>query len=222
MRPVHSVHFVALALATLVVACSDHSMPTQPDLTSASSLGQPAHAVAGADMGFTDGWFNGTTVKFFYHKPFFCGAPVADGGPIGSTSGCEVGSDGPDPRPGKVPELYVMTPLGFRPDASTLHCPIVGQCINHPSTVDLSRLFGAGAANAPLPAHSHIVEQDGGNSWSLLVIGVKDLATWNQIVAAKSLDKVRELQAADPGGTRITADIPSNIYLTFAVQPGKP
>jgi hypothetical protein len=210
------------ALAPLAVGCSDTPIATQTDPASSTSAGTVASSVAGADVGFTPGWFDGKTVSFFYHKPFFCGSPVADGGPIGSTSGCEVGSDGPDPRPGNVPELYVMTPLGFRPDASTLHCPTVGQCINHPSTVDLSRLFGAGTANAPLPAHSHIVEQANGNSWSLLVIGVKDLDTWNQIVAAKSLDKVRELQAGDPGAVHITADIPTNIYLSFAVQPGKP
>jgi len=214
MRSVHTAYLTGIAFAALVLACENNS-PTQAN-------GQPELNVQGAPMGFTDGWFDGQTVKFFYHKNFFCGSPPADNGSIGSTSGCEVGADGPDPRPGNIPELYVMTPIGFRPDASTLQCPIVGSCINHPSTVDLSRLFGAGAANAPLPAHSHIVEEAQGNWWTLLVIGVKDPATWAQIVAAKSIDKVRELQAADPGGAKITADIPTNIYLFFAVQPGKP
>ena len=112
-----------------------------------------------------------------------------------------------------------MTPLGFRPSESTLHCPTVGHCINHPSTIDLSRLFGPSTANAPLPAHSHIVEQVSGNWWELAVIGVKDLATWNAIVAGKSIETVRALQAADPSAVHITSDIPSNTYLFFDVRP---
>ena len=212
--------FAGAALATALTACSDSSStPTQ-----ASPGGEVAidshNAVDGADFGFTDGWFAGQTVRFFYHKPFFCRTPVEDGLPVGSTSDCEVGSDGTvDPRPGQIPDLYVMTPLGFRPDESTLQCPTVGQCINHPSTVDLSRLFGASVANAPLPAHSHIIEERSGNWWELEVIGVKDLATWNAVVAGKSLETVRALQAADPGAQHITPDIPSNTYLFFSVRP---
>ena len=174
-----------------------------------------------AAFGFTAGWLRGQTVQFFYHKPFFCRTPVADGNPVGSTTACEAGSDGTvDPRLGSIPILYVMTPLGFRPADATLQCPIVGQCINHPSTIDLSRLFGSGAANAPLPAHSHSVDQVEGNWWELHVIGVKDPATWDQIVAGKSLATVRDLQAADPTGAKITPEILTNVYLFFDVRPG--
>jgi hypothetical protein len=210
----------AVLTAALLSACSDSgSTPTQP--TSATGPAMQSHnAVDGADFGFTAGWFDGRTVQFFYHKPFFCRTPVEDGLPVGSTSNCESGSDGTiDPRPGNIPELYVMTPLGFRPSESTLHCPTVGHCINHPSTIDLSRLFGPSVANAPLPAHSHIVEQVSGNWWELAVIGVKDLATWNAIVAGKSIETVRALQAADRNAVHITSDIPSNTYLFFDVRP---
>lgn len=210
----------AVLTAALLTACSDSATtPTQP--TSADRPAMDSHnAVDGAEFGFTAGWLEGRTVQFFYHKPFFCRTPVEDGLPVGSTSGCESGSDGTvDPRPGNIPELYVMTPLGFRPAESTLHCPIVGQCINHPSTIDLSRLFGPSLANAPLPAHSHIIEERSGNWWELEVIGVKDLATWNAIVAGKSLETVRALQAADPGAVHITSDIPTNTYLFFDVRP---
>jgi hypothetical protein len=205
--------------AAVLAACSDSAtVPTQTD------SGRPAmashNAVDGADFGFTDGWLDGRTVRFFYHKPFFCRTPVEDALPVGSSSGCEVGSDGTvDPRGGNIPELYVMTPLGFRPDESTLQCPVVGHCINHPSTIDLSRLFGPSVANAPLPAHSHIVEETSGNWWELEVIGVKDLATWNAVVVGKSLETVRALQAADPGAVHITPDIPTNTYLFFGVRP---
>ena len=209
------------ALAAALAACSDSSTtPTQASPGGEVAMATSHNAVDGADFGFTDGWLAGQTVRFFYHKPFFCRTPVEDGLPVGSTTDCEVGSDGTvDPRPGHLPTLYVMTPLGFRPDESTLQCPVVGQCINHPSTIDLSRLFGASVANAPLPAHSHIIEQRNGNWWELEVIGVKDLATWNAIVAGKSLETVRALQAADPGAEHITPDIATNTYLFFDVRP---
>jgi len=212
--------FTGAALAAALAACSDsNTLPTQA--SPGGKMAMDSHnAVDGADFGFTDGWLAGQTVSFFYHKPFFCRTPVEDGLPVGSTSDCEAGSDGTvDPRPGQIPTLFVMTPLGFRPDVSTLQCPIVGQCINHPSTIDLSRLFGASVANAPLPAHSHIIDQRSGNWWELKVIGVKDLATWNAVVAGKSLETVRALQAADPGAVHITPDIFTNTYLFFDVRP---
>lgn len=169
---------------------------------------------AGDAHGFTDGWLNGQTVQFFYTREFFCEPPP----PSGAPSQCEVGEEGEeDPRPGPIPTLYVMTPLGFRPDVSTLQCPDVGNCINHPSTIDLSRI--GGPANAPLPAHSHIIEVMHGGWWELEVIGVKSPAVWDQIVAGKSLETVRELQAGDPAGTTITDDIPTNVYLFFSVRP---
>src|SRR5947209_539539 len=175
--------------AVMTAACSGGSgSPTVAPMNmhmSRDTMSSPIMHPGVAQTGFTPGWFRGRTVTFFYHtNNFFCRTPVADGQPVGSTSGCEVGSDGTvDPRPGPKPDLFVMTPVGFRPDASTLHCPTVGNCINHPSTIDLSRLFGPSQANAPLPAHSHIIDQTEGNWWELKVVGVKDLATWNQVVA---------------------------------------
>lgn len=220
MRHARLVLPVALALAAGTVACKDQPAPTE-----ASSRGGMAvmgnSARDGAPAGFTAGWDDGQTVTFFYHKPFFCAEPPSSG----ATTHCEVGEDGTvDPRPGKIPFLFVMTPMGFRPPDSTLQCPIVGNCINHPSTIDLSRLAGPGAANAPLPAHSHIIsssaQADGGNSgwWEIVVIGVTDPAVWDKIVAGKSLATVRALQA---GGAGITGDIRSNAYLFFAVRRPK-
>lgn len=212
------------AFGAFAAACSGSGTAVAPMMNmSREAMSSPVtHPPGPAETGFTPGWFKGRTVQFFYHtNNFFCRTPVEDAMPVGSTSGCEVGSDGTvDPRPGNIPTLFVMTPVGFRPDASTLHCPVVGHCINHPSTIDLSRLFGPTTANAPLPAHSHIIDQVQGNWWELKVIGVKDLATWNTIVAGKSLATVRALQAADPSQTHITGDAFTNTYLFFDVRPG--
>jgi hypothetical protein len=205
-------------LALAVVACDR----ANPDDITTPSVAANQNAQGGAARGTTDGWDNGATVLFSYSKNFFCVQPPTSGAP----SQCEVGEDGTvDPRPGKIPVLYVMTPVGFRPADSTLHCPIVGSCINHPSTIDLSRVFGPGEADVPLPAHSHIIDSDlaesaanGGQAgwWELEVIGVKSPAVWDQIVAGKSLATVRALQAS---GADLTDDIPTNTYLNFSVRP---
>jgi len=211
----------ALGLSAAVLACTDQRSPTEVRESKLSSA-MSHNAQDDAAFGFTDGWQNGETVTFFYHKPFFCAEPPSSAAP----SQCEVGEDGTvDPRPGKIPVLYVMTPIGFRPAESTLQCPIVGSCINHPSTIDLSRVFGPSEADVLLPAHSHIIDSslpesqaNGGQAgwWELEVIGVTDPAVWDQIVAGKSLATVRALQAR---GTGITDDIPTNTYLSFSVRP---
>ncbi|HTE86744.1 MAG TPA: hypothetical protein VK821_18670 [Dehalococcoidia bacterium] len=198
-------HAFALLAATFAVALG-------------FTLAAPHHADAeghdGAQTGTTRGWLDGQTVQFFYSKPFFCAQPPSSG----ASSGCEVGADGTvDPRSGPIPTLFVMTPVGFRPADATLHCPIVGSCINHPSTIDLSRLFGPSTVNAPLPAHSHIVDQRHGGWWELKVVGVTDPGIWDQIVAGKSLSTVRQLQSAHQGHG-ITGDVDTNTYLFFSVN----
>ena len=193
--------FVAIAATTLLSLGAVVASPVNAGHQSSS----------GDAKGFTGGWLDGQTVEFFYNKDFFCAEPPTSG----ADSNCELGAEATRAaRPGNIPVLYVMTPLGFRPDDSTLQCPVVGQCINHPWTIDASRLFGAAAANIALPAHSHIVDVDQGGWWEIEVIGVTDPAVWDDIVEAKSLDRVRELQAA---GTGITGDVPSNLFLFFDV-----
>lgn len=211
--------FAALTLTVVLSACDGGPQSTE---VMAPQLHAIHQAVGDAEMGVTGGWSDGKNVEFFYNKPFFCQSPPTSA----SDSGCEVGAE-PEvsPRPGKIPVLYVMTPLGFRPAEQTLQCPNVGSCINHPSTLDLTRVFGAGTGNLPLPAHSHIVDavdgessSNGGQSgwWELEVVGVTDPAVWQQVVDGKSLARVRELQAR---GVGITGDIPTNAFLFFGVRP---
>jgi hypothetical protein len=194
-----------LALAVTIgaaVACKDSTSPSSP-----------------AVLGSTPGWFNGDVVQFDYTQQFECKNPPT----AGSASGCELGDEAlTEPsHTTDIPVLYVMVPMGFTPDPSTLHCPTVGNCITHPHDLDLSRVFGAGTEKAPLAPHSHIIitlEEHRDVPWKLEVIGVKDVNTWNTIVATQNLSEVRLLQLQDPNETRITSDISSNVFLFFRVR----
>lgn len=205
-----------LAALALTTACADS--PTDPALVDAhAAFGH--NAVRDAEFGTTGGWADGKTVEFFYRKDFFCR------GDVPGESGCGLNVEPTVfPRGGRIPVVYVMTPLGFRPDDATLHCPEVGECINHPNTLNVSAVFGPGNDDFPLPAHSHIVEGPGdlkagqAGWWEIEVVGVSDPAVWDAVVEGKSLRRVRELQAA---GIGITPDLPTNLFLFFGVRPAK-
>lgn len=197
-----------LALAAVALAaCSDSSSTTEPTTNSAV-------------LGRTAGWFSGREVTFEYTKPFQC--PSVTGQTSGAATGCILaGSAATRPSAPELdpsadaPVVYVMVPLfSPAPPATTLHCPTTA-CTQHPAKMDLSRVFGAGAANADTPPHSHIVGQLAGNLWEIEVVGVTTLAAWNDVVAAKSLARVRQLQAE--ANSPLTADIPSNLFLFFDV-----
>jgi hypothetical protein len=198
---------IVVALAAGLMACgSDNSNSVAP-------------VSPGTVLGSTPGWFNGDVVTFDYTAPFQCTNPPS----AGSVSHCEVGDTAQTEPPAStaIPVLYVMTPMGFTPPDSTLHCPTMGNCVAHPSDIDVSRVFGPGTEKNPLPPHSHIII-DAMNHvttpWVLEVIGVKDEATWDDIVATQNLAEVRRLQFNDPEQQHITDDLETNIFLFFKVR----
>ena len=170
-------------------------------------------------LGTTTSWFEGDEVQLDYTRQFECKMPPS----AGSASGCEMGAEAQTSPTGgtSIPVLYVMVPLGFTPAASTLHCPNVGNCVAHPSTLDMTRVFGAGTVNSPLPPHSNIIidlDSHADGPWTVEVIGVKDNDTWDLIAGTKNLAEVRLLQFQDPTEIHITADISTNIFLFFRVH----
>jgi hypothetical protein len=179
------------AMAIAAAGCSDSN----------SSTGPSTHV-----DGTTPAWLNGQTVQLDYTRD----------------SQCEIGADTTTaPSGGTILPLWVIVPLGFAPDTTTLQCPETGQCVDHPHDLDVSRVFGAGTEMFPLPPHSHIIDNDAGHAdipWIVRIVGVKDLETWNNIVANRSLAEVRTLQTADPSATHITGDIPTNLFLFFKVH----
>ena len=78
--------------------------------------------------------------------------------------------------------------------------------------LDVSRLGLVASVTAP--AHSHILPGRQAGWHNTVNIRVPSLEVWNEIAAAKSLAKVRELQQAG----RLGPDIPTNVYFFLEVQ----
>jgi hypothetical protein len=198
--------------ATLVVPRATSAARAARDLTAPGNYENP-NSAAGVTKGFIHGWLDGQTVMLRYTKMYFCAEPPHSA----VSTGCEVGA-GPTiaPRSGLIPTIYVLAPLGFSPDPSTVHCPEGIVCLNHPPSLDLSRVGGPDSVFSP--AHSHIVTDQQAGWHQTVTIPVTSLDAWNEIAGAKRLTKVRELQAA----RRLGPDAPTNLYFFFEVQGTNP
>lgn len=165
--------------------------------------------------GTTRGWYAGRTVTFRYTRNFFCRTPPASR----ASSRCEGGANYTQTPSHAFDPLYVIVPLGFTPPRWTLQCPVAGNCIDHPSTIDLSAVLGRGTSNALLPPHSHIVQTaDAGQSewWNVYVVGVTSRSSWNKIVRARSARELQFLQRRH--GSGVTGNIGTNLFLFFSVR----
>lgn len=210
----------------LAIACTGSRTPGGPsDLGAGASVVHLGHGMEAADTtnpnagsqdehGYIDGWFNGETVQLHYTKLFFCAEPPESGAP----THCEIGGGAEvDPRPGPIPTIYAIAAAGIQPDPATLACPAGSPCLDHPAMIDISRIR-PGVTSAPGLPHSHIVTDRRGGWFNTVNIRVTNLEIWNQIASAKTLDKVRELQA-DPnvgGKGLISQDTPTNIFFFIA------
>lgn len=200
----------AVQSATSVpLAHSDHSA------TVADAAADNPNSAAHGDKGLIDGWLNGEDVQLYYTKSFFCD-PLAAAAPVP----CELGAPADTaPRPGPIPTIYAIAAaptIAKLVDPATLACRAGTPCLNHPLMIDLSRIGGSPTAGPA--AHNHILTSRAGGWFHTVNIRVFSLAAWNQIAAAKTLDKVRELQGDPQVGTPgvISADTPTNIYFFIA------
>lgn len=178
-------------------------------------------------VGTTNSFYNGQNVSLLYTQGYFCDTAVSSA----ASSKCEAGAPYQNLPPGTpsvsyTDPLYIPVPL-FTPGPSGLQCPAGSPCIDHPHTIDLSRIASAlGASpssvqNAMLPGHDHVVTNLNGNKpewWPVVVVGVKSAASWNAITTAKSYSEIQKLQAQKNSG--VTANVPTNAFLYFQVLPG--
>ena len=223
---------VALASAlVLVAACTARNAPTAPTgMTGVTAAGPGLDQVAGAtapthlnhtladqsDKGYIDGWFEGELVQLYYTKSFFCSEPPSSAAYL---TDCEIGADAEvPPRSGPIPTIYAIAAVGgIHTDpqvASTLACLPGSVCLNHPAMIDASRVGGSPTASG-VP-HSHILTERRAGWFHTVNIRVSDIGAWNQIAAAKRLEKVRELQADPNFAGKVSADTPTNIYFFIA------
>jgi len=209
-----------MAAALVIAACASQSTPGAPTPLAQTAValhdeeGTPAdhNSAAHDDHDYINGWYEGRTVELFYTKTYFCQEPPDSAAP----SGCELGEDAlTPPRPGPIPTIYAIAAAGgIVVDPLTLSCSPASPCMNHPAMLDASRVLGPGAKSiGPVP-HSHIVTEKRGGWYHTVNIRVRDVSRWNQIAAAKSLDKVRELQA--DGSGLVSPDTATNIYFFIA------
>jgi hypothetical protein len=217
---------IALTVGALwfyAAGCSKPATPTGPTVAevvgstaASSSTAHGSHLPANAgDKGYIDGWFGGEEVQLYYTKSYFCSPLTLD-----PPSDCELGAS-PEvaPRAGPIPTIYAIAaapPIANLVDPATLACRAGTPCLNHPLMIDLSRIGGSPTAGPA--AHNHILSARHAGWFNTVNVRVFSLAAWNEIAAAKTLAKVRELQGDPQVGKPgvISADTPTNIYFFIA------
>jgi hypothetical protein len=182
-------------------------------------------------VGESNGYYNGTNVDLLYSENYYCDANVSSA----ATTGCEAGA-GPSANPSATSAgtsgtslgntthgdtLYIAVPLFANPPAT--QCTATATCIDHPPTIDLSRIASAlpgdpseaSVSNVPIPAHNHIVGTRNNGLpewWNVQVIATADPATFN------TLTSVAAINSAVSGGKAVS--VPTNVFLFFQVLAG--
>ena len=205
----------ALALGGLGVAVASPSMTTK--------------AGRGVDgFGKTDGAIAGTASDFTYTKGFYCDTSVSSAAP----SRCEAGASFKKPPAKQFDDLFITVPLGFTVPATKLECPDKLVCIDHPGTIDLSRLepalkplyptltdaqLTAALKSYATPGHDHfITDLNNGKPewWDVQVVGVTSKTTFAAIKQHGSYKYIKSLiDAKDPN---VVGPVPTNLFLFFA------
>ena len=180
------------------------------------------------EFGMTQSYFNGHTVSFTYAQGFYCDKHVM----AAATSGCEAGAAFKVPPAKNFDPLYITVPLGFTVPAMSLECPSALACVDHPGTIDLSRLepalkalypqytaaqLSAALANTATPGHEHFITTLNGHKaewWNVDVVGVTSLAEWNAINSHKSFSFLNQ----QVNQKLTTPIIPTNLFLSFSVN----
>ena len=180
------------------------------------------------EFGMTKSFFDGHTVSFTYSKGYYCDDSVSSA----ASSGCEAGANYKTPPAKNFDPLYITVPLGFTVPMMSMECPAGLVCVDHPGTIDLSRLepdlkalypkltvaqLTAALKNSATPGHEHFITTlNGGKAewWDVKVIGVTSLKEWNAINAHESFSFLNQQVAKK----LTTAIIPTNLFLYFGVN----
>ena len=198
----------------------------------ATAAPTPSNAVSKGvgigEYGLTEGFLNGHIVQFTYSKGFYCDKHVASA----ASSGCEAGVAAKVAPAKNVDPLYITVPLGFNVPTMSMECPSGLACVDHPGTIDLSRLEPAlkglyptlttaqltnALKNFATPGHEHFITTTNMNQpewWPVSVVGVTSHSEWNLINQHRSYSFLKS--QVDKKLT--TGIIPTNLYLYFGVK----
>ncbi|MGN6250409.1 MAG: hypothetical protein ACTHNS_01205 [Marmoricola sp.] len=222
--------FVAAAAAMMLASGIGMAVgSTQDPGDNAMSMGKGVN-----EFGMTQANFKGKTTEFTYTKGFFCDTSVA----AASTTGCEAGTkfNHLPPRTHDFDPLYITVPLGFAIPRHKMECPDGLVCVDHPGTIDLTRLEPAlkplypslsdeqlteALKNYSTPGHQHFITTRAGGKkewWDVRIVGVLDKKLYNNITAHHSARYLKQQIAKKSNQGKITGVIRSNIFLFFGVK----
>jgi hypothetical protein len=181
------------------------------------------------DFGMTHAFFRGRGVSFTYAHGYFCDTSVTSQ----SSTKCEVGQAANKGPAKRFAPLFITVPLGFSPK-KMLDCPPGLTCVDHPMTVDMTRLEPAlkplypqftdaqltdALKDFPTPAHDHFVTTKAEGHriwWDVRVVGVTSPKVYKKIKSHKSYAYIKKLIRQK--NANVVGPIPSNIFLFFAVK----
>ena len=116
---------------------------------------------------------------------------------------------------GNIDPLYIPVPLYSTPPVPYVQCPSANTCIDHPATIDLSRLAldarranAASLDNVGLPGHDHLLTTRNGDQpewWNVVVIPVTSPQGLASVENAKNYTSVKALEAVAGSGIGIPA-----------------
>jgi hypothetical protein len=220
------VALLAMSAAVLVVGGLGIAQATTN--ATPSNATRPGHGVN--EFGMTKAFLSGETHSFTYTKGFFCDTSV----PAAATSGCEAGASYQRPPAKDFDPLYITVPLGFNQPMNMLDCPSGLICVDHPGTMDLTRLepalkplypqltdaqLKAALKNFAVPGHDHfITTANAGKAewWDVQIVGVTSAKTYDEIREHKSFGYLNKLIKAKD--KNVVGPIPTNLFLFFSVQ----
>jgi hypothetical protein len=217
---------VAVAIAVLAIA----GITVAVDATA----GPSSNAVGGGrgidEFGMTKAFYDGRQAPFTYTKGFFCDTSVAST----ATSGCEAGQKWTTPPSAQHDPLYITVPLGYNVPMNMQDCPGGLVCVDHPGTIDMTRLETAlkplypsltdagltdALKNFAVPGHDHfITDLNHGKPewWDVVVVGVTSPKVLHQIRSHRNFSYIQRL--IEKKNPAVVGPIPTNLFLFFAAR----
>ena len=210
---------IAASTAGVAIAATSGSTP--------SNSVSPGRGIN--EYGMTAAYYQGKKVSFTYSKGFYCDTSVASA----ASSKCEGGATFNKPPAKSFDPLYITVPLGFSRPMNMIQCPDTLICVDHPGTIDLSRLepalkplyptltaaqLTAALKNFAVPGHDHFIttlNQGKAEWWPVKIVGVTSPAVYQNIVKHGSYSYIASLIKAK--NKNVTGVIPTNLFLYFGV-----